>query len=177
MLNFLPQKNRNEIIFEYLLRVNIYVLSFILIATSILIILFFPSYFYVKLKNKNINSQLDFAKQKNINKGEDPIVFIKDLNRLSLALSVDHTYSVLCSVIIDKLVLLKNNNIKIYSINIEHLSDGTRKILLNGVAKTRDSLTMFDKEIKTDGFFKSASFPVSNFIKSSNSDFSAVLTI
>lgn len=178
MLNFLPQKNKKQIIFEYLLRISIFLLVFIFISSLILISLFIPSFFFAKYKNDTVNSQLESAKQKNINNGEDPIAFIKNVNRLSVALSDNAGPIVSHSNIINKIVSLKNKDIKILSIIITDENDkGGKTVLLNGIAKTRDSLTAFNNDIKSDGFFSSVVFPVSNFIKSADSEFSATLTL
>jgi hypothetical protein len=176
MLNFLPQKNKNQVIYEYLLRITIFLSLFIFVSSLILISLFLPSFFYTKLKDTSINNQLELAKQKNLNNGVDPIVFIKNVNRLSVALSDNST--VQYSDIIDKVMSLKNKDIKILSISIsEDNSSGGKKVLINGIANTRDSLTLFDKDIRVDGFFNTVVFPISNFIKSTNSEFSATLVI
>lgn len=177
MLNFLPQKNKNSIIFEYILRINIFLFIFLFIACLFLISLFLPSYFFVAEKNNKIDFQLQSIKQKNLSKGDDPIVFIKNINRLSLVLSEDKGSNIKNSEIINKIISLKNNDIKILSININYDNSGGRTISITGTSKVRDSLSAYDKEIKIDGFFKSSTFPVSDFIKGSNSDFTATLTI
>jgi len=177
MLNFLPQKNKNQIIFEYLLRVIVFLLLFVFLSSLILISLFVPSFFFAKYKNETINNQLELTKQKILNKSEDPTILIKNVNRLVVALSDNAAPKINYSDIINKIVSLKNKDIKISSINItEETNTNSKKILINGVAKTRDGLTLFDKEIRVDGFFENVIFPVSNFIKSSNSEFSATLT-
>lgn len=175
MLNFLPHKNKNQIIIEYVLRAVVLLLIFIFISSIFLISLFAPSFFFVNYKNNTLNNQLTATKQADVSKEADPIVFIKDLNRLATALA-DSNMGVNYTDIVNKIISLKNKDIKISSISIN--SDPTtnsKKIMVNGVANTRDSLTSYEKELKIDGFFESVDFPVSNFIKSSNSDFSATL--
>ncbi|MFH1454796.1 MAG: hypothetical protein ABIF22_00495 [bacterium] len=176
MLNFLPQKNKNQIILEYLLRVMSFLLLFVFASSLILISLFVPSFFFVKYKSDTINDQLELAKQKNINIGEDSAVFIKNVNRLAAVLSDINTLTY--SDIINKVMSLKNKDIKISSIIITvENTTGIRKILINGIANTRDSLTTFEKEVKIGGTFKDVLFPVSNFIKNSDSSFSVTLTL
>lgn len=177
MLNFLQQKNKNKVIFEYLLRVSIYFLSFTLISSIILTALFFPSFFFVRLKSKTIEAQLSSIKQQTANKGDDPVVFIKNVNRLSVALAENTNIKAKNSEIIDTIVSLKNKDIQITSIDIEPNITGQKKVIISGFAKTRDALTAFDKEIRVSGFFSNVVFPVSNFIKSSDSDFIATLTL
>jgi hypothetical protein len=178
MLNFLQQQNKKQIVSEYLLRIAVFLLMFTFISSLILISLFATSFFFVKYKNDTLNLQLESAKQKNINVAEDPIVFIKNINRLSAALSSDTGLAATYGDIISKITSLKNNDIKILSIVItEENSTNVRQIDINGIAGTRDSLIQFENDIKTDGFFSSVIFPVSDFIKSSDSEFSATLIL
>lgn len=175
MLNFLPQKNKNQIVTEYLLRVIALLLISLFISSLILISLFAPSFFFVSYKNNTVKNQLESIKQENVDKGVDPMLFIKNVNKLVVSLSPSST-GVGYTEIINKIVNIKNNDIKISSIDIvDDKGTNSKKILLNGIASTRDSLTSYEKEIKIDGFFDSIIFPVSNFIKSTDSEFSATL--
>jgi len=177
MLNFLQQKNKKQIIFEYLLRVSIYLLLFIFVSTIILISFFIPSFFFTKYKNDTVTSQLLSIKQKNSNLSEDPIVFIKKINNLAPVLS-NNVSPLTYSDIVSKIVSLKNNDIKILSITItKETNTGGKRIILGGVANTRDSLTLFNKDLESDGFFNQVTFPVSNFIKSLDAEFSATLIL
>ncbi len=158
------------------MRIAIFLLLFIFISSLALILLFVPSLFYTKVKNDTINNQLVLTKQKNINNGGDPITFIKNVNRLSLTLSDNSKSLVGYSDIVNKIVSLKNKDIKILSIVVTTRNDtGDKMISIDGIANTRDSLTLFDHDIKIDGFFSNVIFPISNFINSSNSDFSATM--
>lgn len=176
-LNFLTLDNKNRITFEYLLRIAIYFLSFTFLSTIILIVLFFPSVFFSNYKNNSVKDQLESAIQNNLNKGEDPILLIKSANRMAVALSSDSSASSLTkSEIISKIISLKNKDIKITSIDIIEDNDLNKKIIMSGFSKTRDNLTLYKNDLKTDGTFSEVIFPVTDFIKSSNSDFQASLT-
>ena len=176
MLKFLPQKNKNRIIFEYMLRMAFFLLLSILVSSLVAASLFIPSFFYAKYKSNNINQQLVSAKQANANKGVDPVLFIKNVNRLSIALADNKNSSADYSDIIDKIVSLKNSSISITSIAIsDDDSANTRMITVTGSANTRDGLTEYEKDLKIDGFFNSVIFPVTDFIQDSNSSFTATL--
>lgn len=175
MLNFLPQKNRKQIISEYVFRIVSVLLLFIFLSCIILISFFLPSFFYVKYKNETIDNQLLSFQQKNQDKSIDPAVFMKNINKLSDALS-NSNLLITYGDLIDKLTSYKNKDIKILSISISpDKTPGDIKVLLNGTAKTRDGLTSFSTDMKTDGFFNSVIFPVSNFLKSSDLEFSSTL--
>ena len=97
---------------------------------------------------------------------------------LSKSLSSNEVKNMTYNDIVNKIVSLKNKDIKIFSIDITEGDAITDKeITIKGIANTRDSLTLFEKDIKTDGFFSNVLFPVSNFIKNSDSEFSATLIL
>ena len=177
MLNFLSQKNRKPIIYEYLYRIAVCFLTFVFLSAVLLIILFVPSFFFAKYKSDTIKTQFESIQQKNIDQKTDPTKLIRDVNKLSIIFSNEAGSQVTSGDIIAKIISLKNKNIKISSMTITEKDDGGREISLAGTANTRDDLTTFAGNIKTDGFFKSLTFPLSDFIKSVNSEFTATLTL
>ena len=176
MFNFLPQINKKEVISEYLMRFFSLLLLFVFLSILVLISFFSPAFFLAKYKGDVISSQLATVKQQNVDKTTDPILFIKNVNRLLVSMSDSGNSNISDAYIINKIIKLKNKDIKVLSLDIKTDSNYNRTIVLGGVANTRDSLTLFEKDIKTDGFFDSVIFPVSNFIKSSDSQFSVTLT-
>ena len=179
MLNFLQQKNKKQIITEYLFRVLVIKLSFILTATLLLIILFLPSFFFIKYKNTTLTDQSLSVQKQAINVSTDPIILIKNANKLLVALTPDFSTDLSFSHIIDKVISLKNSGIKILSIQISNDINKTdnKIVVVGGVANTRDDLTLFQKDIINDGYFKNVLFPVANFIKNADSEFTATITL
>lgn len=175
MFNFLPQKNKNQIIIEYLLRVLGYLLIFIFSASIILASLFVPTYFFSKYKSDAMNSQYKTINQQPIKNIEDPIALIKKVNRYIPILLDTSMTTVSYSDLINKVISLKNPDIKITSISIINSTTVIKTVSINGISNNRDSLTAFKKSLETDGFFDSVTFPVLDFIKSMGSEFSAVL--
>ena len=177
MLNFLPQQNKKKIVSEYFLRIGVFLLLMIFASRAVLISLFEPSYIFVEYKNNTINNQLESVANKNKQKSEDPIAFIKNVNKLSTVFSTDNKSTVTYREILNKISTLKNRDIKLLSIVISNENNTGKKVLLTGTASTRDALTLFNNDLISDGFFNSVTFPISNFIMSSNSDFFATLTL
>jgi len=179
MLNFLQQKNKKQIITEYLFRVLVIILSFILTATLLLIILFLPSFFFTKYKNDTLMGQALLVQKQATNASEDPIILIKNANKLLAALTPDFSTNLSFGHIVDKVISLKNSGIKILSIKISNDVNkiDNKIVVVGGVADTRDNLTLFEKDIINDGYFKNVLFPVENFIKSVDSEFTATLTL
>lgn len=174
MLNFLLEKNKKVVIVEYFFRVTIYFLLFTFFSLIILISLFLPSNFYSKYKNDNVSSQLSSIINKIGESSEDPIEIIKDVNKFTSVFS-DEEDRILFSNIIEKIISLKNKNIRITSFSLINDTLSSVKIIINGVSGSRDSLTSFDKDLKKDGYFQSIELPVSNLIKNIDSDFTMTL--
>ena len=176
MLNFLLEKNKKLVTIEYFLRVAIYFFLFTFFSLIILISLFLPSIFYSKYQNNNISSQLLSIKGKVGEKSENPIETIKGINKFTeVFINENETNKVQFSHIIDKIISLKNKNIKISSFSVSKDINDNIKIVLNGVSGFRDSLTSFDRDLKKDGYFKSVELPVSYLIRNIDADFTMTL--
>ncbi len=175
MLNFLPDKNKKNIILEYILRTFVFLFSFILIALLLLTFLFVPSAFFSKYKNKTVTDQLQSVKMINSTQGIDAVALIKKLNGIVKVLSNNNQKNIAASDLIHKIITLKSSSIKIYSISIANDDPNQEKIILTGVADTRDDLTAFDTHLVSDGIFASVDLPVANLIKNTDADFTITL--
>jgi len=168
MLNFILNKDKKEIFSEYFLRVFIFFLAFLFFAFVILFSFFMPSVFYSEYKKDNISQQFDYVKKQIGSNNIDPIEIIKRVNLLSSTL-IDIKTSEF-SNIIEKIISLKNNGIKINFISII-TNDNNINLSISGISKTRENLTNFDKELKKSELFQSVDLPVSNLIKNTDADF------
>jgi len=170
MLNFTLNKDKKEIFSEYFLRVFIYFFIFLFFAFIILFSLFMPSVFHSEYKKDNISQQLNYVKKQVGPNNTDSIEIIKRVNILG-GMLIDIKTSRF-SEIIEKIISLKNSGIKINSISVLNNDESTIKISINGLSKTRENLTSFDKELKKSELFQSVNLPVSNLIKNTEADFS-----
>jgi len=173
MLNFLPKNNRKTVAIEYFSRTLIIFLSSFFVSLLVLIILFIPSAIFSKYKYNSLTIQLNSIKATYQNTNEDPTALIKKINTLTRLLSVPDNF-VSNSDVIKKIVALKSDNIKIISFSIMK-ADSVRKISISGTALSRDDLTLFDKNLKKDGFFSNVNLPISDLIKD-GSDFNITMT-
>ena len=174
MLNFILEKDKKKIITEYFYRLTIYFLLFSFFTLIVLISLFLPSIFYSKYKSDNVSQQLLSIKDKVGENSENPTEIIIEANKFAKVFT-DEKENILLSDLIQKIVSLKNKDIKILSFSLVEDVETSVKIIISGVANTRDSLTYFDKELKKDGYFQSVDLPVSNLIKNVYSDFTMTL--
>ncbi|MDD4804187.1 MAG: hypothetical protein PHN69_03350 [Candidatus Pacebacteria bacterium] len=170
MLNFLLEKNKKVVIAEYFLRVFTYFLLFLFFALIVLISLFLPSNFYSKYKNDIVSQQLSSIKSKVGENSDDPIKIIKDVNSFT-TIFTNEKDQITFGGLIQKITDLKNKNIKISLLSFIKNKNGSIGITINGIAGNRDSLTLFDKELKEEGSFQDVELPVSNLIKNIDSDF------
>jgi len=174
MLNFLLEKNKKKIVTEYFFRVFIYFLMFSLFVLVLLISLFLPSNFHSKYKNMNVSQQLLLIKGEVGENSEDPMGIIEEINKFSKVFTFEEDMTSF-SEIVEKIVLLKNKNIKLSEFSIVEDKEESIKIIIRGISKTRESLTSFDKELKNGGYFQSVELPVSDLIKNIDSDFTITL--
>lgn len=175
MLNFLLEKSKKIVIVEYFFRVFTYFLLFLFLSLIVLIFLFLPSNFYSKYKNDIVSQQLSSIKSKVGENSEDPIKIIKDVNCFT-TIFADEKDQINFGELIQKIINLKDKNIKISSLSFIKNKDGSIGVTINGIAGNRDSLTLFDKELKGEESFKKVELPVSNLIKNIDSDFTITLT-
>lgn len=172
MLNFLPQRNKKQVAEEYFLRDMIFFLVVVFLSLFLLVILFIPSAIYSKYKNNTIKNQLEMMEN---TKGSntDTVALVKKLNEMAGVLSKDN--SATASDLIEKILSLKKGNISISSFSINDSATDSKTIVINGISKTRDDLTAFNKALISDGTFYSVDLPISDLIKNSDEDFSITL--
>lgn len=174
MLNFVLEKNKKNIIEEYFIRVFNIFLIFFLFSIILLITLLLPSVFYIKYENNIVSQQLLSIKDKVGNNNEDPIEIIKNTNFITKIIDSEiENYDF--TGILEKVISLKNNNIKIHSFSIIKNSNNKIEIIIDGISKTRDSLTSFNKKLKESGLFEKVELPVSDLIKNIDSNFKITL--
>lgn len=177
MLHFLLQNNKKKMALEYIFRVSIILLGFIVISSIILVTLLLPPVFFTTYKNKTISGQLDTVKVTYANKDDDPALLIKKVNQMAMVLSDKNINGLPISDIIERIISLKNKNIKIINIKISEQADLSKKIEITGISNSRDDLMMFDKNLQGDGLFYNIDLPISSFIKNTDIDFTIGLIV
>ncbi len=176
MLNFLPKSYIKKVNLGYIFRTYVFLFTFILLAGIILTLLFIPSAIFSKYKNITVANQLESTKSVEVNEGVDAVALIKKLNAIVKVLSISGQTGLSPSDLVNKIISIKNTDIKISAISISNIQDVVTKIVITGVSKTRDSLTSFDNGLISDGTFASVDLPISSLIKSTDANFTMTLT-
>lgn len=176
MLNFLTQNIKNKVVSEYLGRLGVVSLILIFIICVFLTSLFLPSFFMSMYKSFSIDVQYETS-MSNIKKGSlNPIEIVREKNNIVSILSSKNVQDISTSTseFIEKVISLKNKDIKITSISISNNLD-VIKIIVGGVSKTRDGLTLFNKSLKDSHYFDEVILPIVNLLKGSDIEFNITL--
>ena len=175
MLNFLPQKNKKSVVYEYILRISSFLLFFTFVVLLFLICFLSPSYFFAKYKEKVVSDQLDTTISISNDKKDSTLTDIKDANSIINVLSATDTLSLSRSYLIKTVINNKNNGISINSFSFANNSDGSLNLTISGVADKRDDLINFNKDLEKNGSFNNINLPISDIIKDTKSNFTMVL--
>ena len=175
MLNFLPQKSKKSVVYEYILRISSFLLFFIFVVLLFLICFLSPSYFFAKYKEKVVSDQLNTMVSASQNSGDSTLTTIRNTNSVINILSATDTLSLSRSSLIKIIVDNKVDGVSINSLSFVNNTDGSLSLTVNGVANTRDDLIAFNKNLKKDGSFSSIDLPISDIIRNMKSDFTMIL--
>lgn len=177
MLNILALEEKKKILVEYRFRlaiVSVFAVGALVLASLILLI---PS--YILATTKYSNAEKEFAvlegKYGGTGKEKDIATQIRDINT-KIALLLKGSTSVQLSPLqaILEIVNIKGDAIKVSGFMYDPAA-GRERIVLNGVARDRDSLANFIEMLKKEPTFVNVTLPISSYVKSVNIDFSIVV--
>jgi hypothetical protein len=175
MLNFLPQKNKKSVVYEYILRITSFLLIFVFVVLIFLICFLTPSYFFAKYKDKVVSDQLDATISASVDNKDISLTTIKDTNAIINILASTDTLLIKRSDLIKTLIDNRGVGIHLTNFSFSNASDGSLNLTINGVADARDNLINFEKTLQKNGTFSSINLPISNIIKDVKSDFVIIL--
>lgn len=154
-------------------------LFFIMFGFSFLflILLIFPSYFLLSLKESSVEQHSSVQKKELSQKIDQKA--IDDFKKLNSQLSVieearGKKFSV-SQKVINEIVLQKMSDIKITQISYENDAKSGQKVNIRGLAPSRERLLLFRLALENNIAFKKVDLPISNFVKGSNIQFSISL--
>ncbi len=176
MINLIPNEEKKKIRKDFYVRVVI--VSFFVLGIGILIsnFMLIPALFYSSLEKKLVGDHFNQNQNKlNLETSEDNKALIENLeNKISIIKNAQKNNFLVSERVINILLAKKTEGIKINEINFTSNEKG-RSINIRGQALSREKLLLFKKNLEKDINFTKVDLPVSNFIKSTDIEFSLVL--
>ncbi len=177
MINFLPEKLKKQATEEYTFRVaSVLFMVFSLVMIFVLVFLI-PSYILSMYREVVISDQLNMIKNSTSNQTEVSLNEVKKINEIVKTLSSGTFNQRTASSFIKDILSVKSSDIKISFISVDFDPTKNMKIGLRGFSKSRDILTKFIKDVRGLNLFSSVDLPVSNLVKSTDSDFTVSLVV
>lgn len=177
MINFLPEKNKKEVMTEYSFRVTSLFLIILSLVVLLVLIFLMPAYTLSIYRNGVISEQLAMTKNSTLNQNDDSLNEVKKINEIVKVLSPVTVAQKPVSDFIKSVLSIKGRGITISSITYDLDASQNMKLSFKGFSKTRDDLTTFVKDIKGLNLFSSVDLPISSLVKSSDIDFVISLII
>jgi len=186
-MNLLPEEKKIAYKKLYLKRLFVFFSSlFFFVAISGIVLLMPGLLLLVSYKNE-INAEIEAHSRKSAKLSDKLIVAeIKKLNDKAKLVEEVLKKSMTPITVFKNIIAEKNNDIKITFLSYEKGVVGTNakidakneyKVTLHGIAKKRDDLILFEKQLKKEFGESSVFSPVSNLISGKNLDFSMSLYI
>lgn len=170
MSNLLPKNEQKNLNTEYSLRhisVVFFVISIILIVSFILL---FPSYLLSRVRETSVSLDLESIKEitNAANPNDDITIRLRDAKDKARSLQIaEKTQSVY--------EIFHGFENKSKAITLKEISYGKVgediTVAIQGRADNRESLTEFERQLKSNTAFASVNLPISNFAKEKNIDF------
>ena len=203
MINLLPLSEKKRIRSEYFARFSIIFLELFLCLVAASSVLLLPSYFLSSVKEQVALENLEkYKTNKNPELEKSTNELIKNLNKKISVFSVLDTKLLSSTLIADvlsrageevkvtelffekKLVEVKseenkdadsktNNSKKKQNVKMEEI----KQMSVSGIAKDRDGLLNFVRELEKEPSFSNVDLPISNFTQSRDIDFNLTITI
>lgn len=176
MTNLLPQTEQQAIVKEYAHRRMVVVLVMCAVTIAICAIFLLPSYILSEVKLTEMMNAAQAARTTStelLQTKNSATVLLKETNRKVQFLKVPKEGEKSVYAVIDMIVKQKTANIRIQSFLYTAATETAQgSVVLNGLAKDRESLTTFLKNMEAQPAFTTVDLPVSNFAKDKDIVFS-----
>ncbi|MCC2630954.1 MAG: seg [Candidatus Paceibacter sp.] len=176
MINLLPDNEKKLIDKEYKLRRAVLVVGACIAVVFILIMVLVPSYIMAFFRTKAVDSGMLVQDSQTEKNAAELARQIEDAKVLTKVLA-PKTVSVVPSNIIPLLVSHKSDRNSITDIQFTRNTDGTAKVLVQGIAKTRESLSTFTDALSKEPTITAVDVPVSNFAKDANIEYNFTVSV
>ncbi len=183
MINLLPLQEKTKIRNEYLARISVVFMFFLLITILIGGVLLAPIVVSSSNKKAELREKLAIIKINIAKDADRSAAAIKDFRSriavLNRKVGTDQTPSqIFEKIIFEKTLSQGGEGVRLNGLSYEKTPDRTGFFVrVNGTANDRKSLLNFVKSLQDDGGWKEVRVPVSNFAKGKDLEFSLEITI
>ncbi len=177
MFNLLPEKEKKELFREYRLRRGILWLSVAFLLGVLFCIFLIPSFLISSSKGDEVERRIESVRQSTI--FEETDVLNQRLTTASLKIKTFENFSISPPIhdVFEKVTEMRGSDIRIRGLQYRKSEDPrAAMILVAGVARDRNSLRDFVKELEQHENFARVNLPVASFAREQNLDFSLEIT-
>lgn len=177
MINLIPNQEKKKIARDFYIR--LLAVSFAMLGAAVFIgcVAMLPAYF-ISIEYKNLADN-KIAIQKNTPNpitGEGTVAKVRDVDsKLRFIESLQNRNFLVSQDIVNEVLKYKTSAIKINSMLYSDSNQEGKKIIVSGVASSREGLMSFHTAVKGSKAFKEVSLPISNFVKGSDITFTLTL--
>lgn len=177
MFNLIPKNLMADIKREYLYRKITVIMLFVIFIQIAFLVFGFPVWLISKYNQGDVELRADsmnaYLSSLNIASTTDSI---KSINAKLSVIDKNLKYPEIVPFF-DAILSQKTNSITINSLAYSSSDDKNAVIDISGMSGNREALLTFVKNLQGLGLFKSVDFPISNFTKDKNLDFSLNIKI
>jgi Tfp pilus assembly protein PilN len=171
MFNLLPEKDKENILKEYSTRRTIILFMFVSTLGLIASTAFLPAYIVSRAEVAETENQIKQIKESPLfAESEKMHTALAQANTKISILSKENGVMQISEVIA---LAVKGNGqaIRVTGFSFQK-NKGKSKLMITGMARDRESLSNFVKELEKEKRFETVNLPVSNFTKDRNAEFS-----
>lgn len=170
LFEFLPREYKIRAKKLYRTRLFILIALGVVFLSAASLLLLVPSYALVYIEKKAMTAERDAAENILSLRDNDSIRSFVVLAKAKIEAANESLDKPLFTESLRKFVAAGSSGVRVQSISFERAKEGN-KMVVSGVASTRDSLLAFARALEESGSFKEVDLPVSSLARSSNIDF------
>lgn len=174
MINLLPVEEKKRITQVFYFRLLVLFSATLGLSIFVGILALVPVYLTIAAKNTSIEQKIALQKSEALPAfNEQTLAFVKDLNlKVALIENGQKNQFIVSQKVINAVMAHQLPGIKLTAFTYDHDSLKGKKVTIQGIAPTRETLLAFRLALEQDKLFKQVDLPISNFIKGSNIQFS-----
>jgi len=178
MVNLLLPEQKNSVKKEYIARVAVLLLVFVIVTFALLVCLLVPAYISLEDKEKVAKEYLASQSDEIINDKEDLNNIINDTNNKLMALKIEEdSGGFLVHQDIFNAIIDTRKDVNIDSITYQNNGVTAPTVRVSGISDTREDLQLFIKRLEGEANFRNVNAPVSNFVQDKNIEFSLDISL